>query len=132
MGITHYAGVRRSAGQVFLYKIVNYSRTKLVAYIEHKMRKPMLNGGQPGIIEAFQITAAGFFFRRARTCVISGLHRNTNYFVTLFLQHQGGNGAVNTSAHGHEYLTFSAHNHKDTYSHKIVFYRVPKTCKLPV
>jgi hypothetical protein len=47
------------------------------------------------------------------------------------MQHQGGNGAVNTAAHGHQYFSFPAHGRKDTYSHKIVFYLPAKTCKLP-
>src|ERR1700676_672512 len=131
MCITHHTGIGRAACEILFYEIVNDGRTKFIPYIQYKMRKPMLNGCCTGIVEAVQVTASGFFFGRTGAGVVPGLHGNAYHFISLIMEHECSNGTVNTPTHCHQHLAFSAHSSKDTYSRKIVFYGLPKTCKLP-
>ena len=65
----------------------------------------MLNRCLAGIIKAINIAAAGLFGAAATTGIIPGFHRNTDDFISLFVQHERNNSAVNPAAHCHQNLS---------------------------
>lgn len=110
MGIAHHAGVGRAACQVFFYEIVDHEIAKFLADIQHEMRKAMLHGCHPGIVERLEVTAARFLFAGTGAGIIPGLHGDAHHFIALLVQHQGGDRTVDPAAHSHQHFPFLAHN----------------------
>ena len=112
MCVAKYTGVRCAAGKIFVHKILNDKAAKFFPYIKNIMGKTMFYCRLPGIVKTVHIAAACFFFTATTGRIVPCFHGNAYHFIPFIMQHQGGNGTVNTAAHGHQHFPFSAHNSK--------------------
>ena len=107
--ITHHTRVWGTTSQIFLYKILYYKVSKLIAYIQYKMWESIVYSRLTGIVEAINIAATCFFATGITSGIIPGFHCNPNHFIPLIVQHQRRNGTINTATHCHQNLSFSTH-----------------------
>lgn len=110
MGVAENAGVGCAAGHVLIYEIFHDKATEFLADIENIMGKAVLHGGLSGIVEAVNVAAAGFLFAAAAAGIIPGFHGDADYFIALVVEHECGDGAIDTAAHGYQYFSLSAHD----------------------
>src|SRR5688572_32657369 len=109
MGIAKHTRVRCSSREIFVNKIVNDKITKLVFDVEDIMCEAMLHSGHAGIVKAVQVAAIGFFFTTAAGSIVPGFHGDAYHFVAFIMEHEGGDGTVNTATHRHQNFSFFTH-----------------------
>ncbi len=112
MCIAKDTGIWCAACQVFVNKILNNKPAKFLPDIKNIMRKSMLHGSLSCIVEAVHVAAACFFLAATAGGVVPCLHGDAHHFITFIIEHQGGNGTVNTAAHRHQHFSFTAHSYK--------------------
>src|SRR4051812_36969647 len=109
MRVTHHAGIRRAAGEVFVYKIIYHKITEFFPDVEHEVRKSMLNGGHAGIVETVKVTTTRFLFAAAAGGVVPGFHSNPHHLIALVIKHQGSDRAVDPTTHSYQYFSVATH-----------------------
>src|SRR5688500_16061869 len=98
MRIAKYTGIWSAACHVFIDEVFYYKTTKFFTYIKNVMSKSMFNRRLSRIVEAVYITTPCFLFTSAARAIVPGFHSNADYFITLVMKHQRGDGTIDTTA----------------------------------
>jgi len=109
MSITEDARVGRASGQVFFYKVIDDVVAKFIANIDNEMVESHIYGYLAGIVDGIEAATAGFLLGASGVGVIPGFHGDAHHFVALIVQHHGRDGAIDSSAHGHQYASVLTH-----------------------
>ena len=112
MCVAEDTGIGGPASEIFIDKIFYDKSTKLFPDIQNIMCKAMFYSGLSCVIETIYVAAACFFLAATAGGVIPCFHGDADDFIAFIIEHQGGNGTVNTAAHGHQNFSFFTHDFK--------------------
>ena len=109
MGIAQHTGIGRASGQVFVHKIIDHVVAEIFPNIHDEVVEAHVDRYLPGVVDAIETTATGFFFITATIGVIPGFHGDADHLVAFLVQHHGRNRAVDAAAHGDQYPSVLTH-----------------------
>ena len=101
VSIAEHTRVRRTASNVFFYKIIDDKIAKFIPDVDDEMVKPHAHRNFAGIVDGVQAATARFFFGTSRIGIIPGFHGDANHFISFFMEQHGSNGTVDATTHGH-------------------------------